>query len=116
MQEALEYILAKTTADRMWDRIQRIAQMRSDAIGKTRRKIGQTEAEDRSVERKEFVDVRACLYDDMVGLAEDEQNAMRLDGLSELDLFPLAIRKVGLPERRGVGRLGGRTGVCFFHA
>jgi hypothetical protein len=52
-------------------------------------------------EIEEFSGIRAGLNHAMVGLADHQQRAMRLDGAREMDLFPFAVRKIGFSERWG---------------
>ena len=62
--------------------------------------------------------VGAGLDDAMIGFADDQQGAMRLNGAREMNLFPFAVRKIGFSERWGSERmqrqinpLGGFLGV-----
>ena len=51
-----------------------------------------------AVEPKKLRRVGARLNDEVVGLADDEQGAMRLDRSGKMNLLPLAIRQIGLPK------------------
>ena len=50
---------------------------------------------------EEFVGIGAGLDDAVIGFADDQQGAMRLNGAREMNLFPFAVRKIGFSERWG---------------
>ena len=45
--------------------------------------------------------VGAGLDDSVIGLADNQQRAVRLNGAREMNLFPFAVRKIGFSERWG---------------
>ena len=83
---------------------QRHVEMRADTVGEVA-VDGVDGAADRVMrEAQERRRVGAGLDDDMAAFPQHQQGAVRLDRPGEVDLLPLAVRKVGLAERGHSGR------------
>ena len=67
--------------------------------------VVQTAAEHTPRKTQERRRVLACLDDQAIRLTHHEQGSVRLDRTGEMDLLPLAVREIGLPE---CGYCGGR--------
>ena len=82
------------------DGMKRFVQVRTDAIRQISRQLIERAPDHIAVQIEKCRRVRAGLNDDVFGLPHEEQSPMRLDRTGEMNLLPLAVRQVGLPEGR----------------
>jgi hypothetical protein len=66
--------------------------------------IGKGHADD-LLQIQKFGSVGAGLNDPMIGFADDQQSAVRLNRARKMNLFPFAVRKIGFSERGGSERM-----------
>jgi len=78
--------------------------MRQDTNEQIAIEIGERHA-DNLLQIEEFGGIGAGLDDAMIGFADNQQGAVRLNRAREMNLFAFAVRKIGLSERRGSERM-----------
>jgi hypothetical protein len=102
MQQGVEirHRLADLAANRQGNCTQGFVEPGPDALKQIAAQLIKRPSKHFAINIEELRSIRAGLNHDMVGFADHEQSAMRLNRPGQLDLFALAIGKIGFSKSR----------------